>query len=284
MLPNRIVMEPLYHLACVTRSLGDRRRAARAYDAARPGLVAVGGGPMNATLYVARALRDPASARDAARRHRRDPRGPARDRPTGRRAAGRRTARRRRPRSTRHVPVDPLEAQGYLADAASRRGRPTDGSRQRHPRPRRDHEHRPGADPSRGRRRRPGPRRRPADPRRARPRPGLVGPHAAAVRHPGGAPAASSRSSSPCPTARRSLRRRGRPAERAGPAVRRRRHGRAVGRDAVGPLRARTPGSGPPHLVVCTPTHRRGRRAALHRQLHRRRPGSCCATHRRRSW
>jgi hypothetical protein len=50
--PSRIVPEPIYHLACTTRSLGDRRRTARAYDAARPGLMAVGGGPMNATLYA----------------------------------------------------------------------------------------------------------------------------------------------------------------------------------------------------------------------------------------
>jgi hypothetical protein len=112
--PNRIVMEPIYHLACVTRSLGDRRRVARAYDAARPGLEAVGGGPMNATLYAPEhfatrrpretpaadvaALRDVLLAVDPP-----DAAGPL-DVPVIGAAE-----------IDRHVPADPLEAQGYLA-------------------------------------------------------------------------------------------------------------------------------------------------------------------------
>jgi hypothetical protein len=51
-LPARYVDEPLYHLACVLTSFADRRARARRYEALRPGFVAVGGGPMNDTLYV----------------------------------------------------------------------------------------------------------------------------------------------------------------------------------------------------------------------------------------
>jgi hypothetical protein len=50
--PARYVAEPLYHLACLTSPFPERRARARRYEAERPGLVAVGGGPMNATLYV----------------------------------------------------------------------------------------------------------------------------------------------------------------------------------------------------------------------------------------
>jgi hypothetical protein len=50
--PARYVDEPLYHLACVVRDFGQRRQRVREYAALRPGLVAVGGGPMNDTLFV----------------------------------------------------------------------------------------------------------------------------------------------------------------------------------------------------------------------------------------
>jgi hypothetical protein len=50
--PVRNVEESVYHLVCVVRGLADRRRRAREYDALRPGMTAVGGGPMNDTLYV----------------------------------------------------------------------------------------------------------------------------------------------------------------------------------------------------------------------------------------
>jgi len=51
-LPARYADEPLYHLACVLSSFAERRARVRRYEALRPGLVAVGGGPMNDTLYV----------------------------------------------------------------------------------------------------------------------------------------------------------------------------------------------------------------------------------------
>ncbi|HLM18377.1 MAG TPA: hypothetical protein VK549_11190, partial [Acidimicrobiia bacterium] len=51
-LPARYVDEPVYHLACILATFASRRNRARVYEAARPGLVAVGGGPMNDTLYV----------------------------------------------------------------------------------------------------------------------------------------------------------------------------------------------------------------------------------------
>ena len=51
-LPARYLEEPLYHLACVVTPFAERRARVRRYEAQRPGLVAVGGGPMNGTLYV----------------------------------------------------------------------------------------------------------------------------------------------------------------------------------------------------------------------------------------
>jgi hypothetical protein len=51
-LPVRLAEESVYHLVCITREVSDRRRRAREYEALRPGMVAVGGGPMNDTLYV----------------------------------------------------------------------------------------------------------------------------------------------------------------------------------------------------------------------------------------
>ena len=51
-LPARYLDEPLYHLACVVTPFAERRTRARRYEAQRPGLIAVGGGPMNDTLYV----------------------------------------------------------------------------------------------------------------------------------------------------------------------------------------------------------------------------------------
>ena len=113
-LPARYVEEPLYHLACVLRDVADRRRRARVYEAQRPGMVAVGGGPMNETLYVPEhfATRRPeptAEVDRAAMRSRHGGRGPLL---------------RRRGRTSRsslpaeiaaHLPEDPLEAQGYRA-------------------------------------------------------------------------------------------------------------------------------------------------------------------------
>ncbi|HEY5878870.1 MAG TPA: hypothetical protein VIU11_08165 [Nakamurella sp.] len=51
-LPARYVNEPLYHLACVELPFARRRARVREYERARPGMLAVGGGPMNDTLYV----------------------------------------------------------------------------------------------------------------------------------------------------------------------------------------------------------------------------------------
>lgn len=51
-LPARYVDEPLYHLACVQVPFVERRARVRLYEATRPGMVAVGGGPMNDTLYI----------------------------------------------------------------------------------------------------------------------------------------------------------------------------------------------------------------------------------------
>lgn len=50
--PARYVNEPLYHLACVAVPFAHRRARVREYERLRPGLRAVGGGPMNDTLYV----------------------------------------------------------------------------------------------------------------------------------------------------------------------------------------------------------------------------------------
>ena len=49
--PVRHVMDPLYHLACVVKTFAERRRDARRYEAERPGMMAVGGGPMNLILF-----------------------------------------------------------------------------------------------------------------------------------------------------------------------------------------------------------------------------------------
>ena len=51
-LPARYVNDPMYHLACVGTPFAQRRSRVREYERARPGLRAVGGGPMNDTLYV----------------------------------------------------------------------------------------------------------------------------------------------------------------------------------------------------------------------------------------
>lgn len=51
-LPARYVDEPIYHLACVLSAFDERRQRVRRYGVERPGLAAVGGGPMNDTLYV----------------------------------------------------------------------------------------------------------------------------------------------------------------------------------------------------------------------------------------
>ena len=51
-LPARYADESIYHLACLLSTFAERRRRVRRYEAERPGLVAVGGGPMNDTLYV----------------------------------------------------------------------------------------------------------------------------------------------------------------------------------------------------------------------------------------
>ena len=111
--PARYVMEPLYHLACVTRPFAERRRAARAYDAARPGLVAVGGGPMNDTLYVPehfathRPVPTPPEDGVAIRRVIDAPDGAATsvELPLVGRAE-----------IDRHHPVDPLDTQGYRVE------------------------------------------------------------------------------------------------------------------------------------------------------------------------
>jgi hypothetical protein len=50
--PARIATESLYHLACVQATFAERRAKARRYERLRPGRQAVGGGPMNDTLYV----------------------------------------------------------------------------------------------------------------------------------------------------------------------------------------------------------------------------------------
>ena len=49
--PADHVLEPLYHLDTVLRTPGERRRKARAYEAADPGRQAYGGGPLSATFY-----------------------------------------------------------------------------------------------------------------------------------------------------------------------------------------------------------------------------------------
>jgi hypothetical protein len=49
--PDRCVEEAIYHLVDIVRPYSLRRRRASEYERARPGMVAVGGGPMNAILY-----------------------------------------------------------------------------------------------------------------------------------------------------------------------------------------------------------------------------------------
>lgn len=49
--PADHVLEPLYHLDTVLRAPAERRRKARAYEAADPGREAYGGGPLSATFY-----------------------------------------------------------------------------------------------------------------------------------------------------------------------------------------------------------------------------------------
>lgn len=115
-LPARYVDEPLYHLACVVGTFAERRQRVRRYEVERPGLVAVGGGPMNDTLYVpehfATLRPEPTPGADAAllrsvldAANVGEPRsGTAPNLPivTAEEIAS-------------HVPVDPLQAQGYRA-------------------------------------------------------------------------------------------------------------------------------------------------------------------------
>lgn len=51
-LPARYVDEPLYHLACILGGFAERRKRVRNYETDRPGLIAVGGGPLNDTMYI----------------------------------------------------------------------------------------------------------------------------------------------------------------------------------------------------------------------------------------
>jgi hypothetical protein len=115
-LPARYLDEPIYHLACTLVPFAERRRRAQRYEAARPGLTAVGGGPMNDTLYVpehfATLRPEPVPDEDVpvlcsvvkAARPAPDPGGPTPDIPVvpdGEIAA--------------HLPPDPLAPQGYRA-------------------------------------------------------------------------------------------------------------------------------------------------------------------------
>jgi hypothetical protein len=117
-LPARIVDEPLYHLACVLTPFAERRARVRRYEAARPGLTAVGGGPMNDTLYVPEhfATLRPADVPDedrcrldaaVAAAGQGTPEGPAPDLPV---VSAEEIA--------THLPPDPLAAQGYRAELA----------------------------------------------------------------------------------------------------------------------------------------------------------------------
>jgi hypothetical protein len=114
--PARYVDEPLYHLACVVRDFGQRRQRVREYAALRPGLVAVGGGPMNDTLFVPEhfaSLRPEATPEEdigllrsvvAAANQTHPP-------PVGALNVPLVTAE----EISRHLPLDPLVAQGYRA-------------------------------------------------------------------------------------------------------------------------------------------------------------------------
>jgi hypothetical protein len=113
--PARYVTEPLYHLACVLRRFPDRRRRVREYEAARPGIVAVGGGPMNDTLYVPEhfATRRPEPAPDEDVDLLRDVLTATEPRPTSRHVPVVGAA-----EIAAHVPTDPLAGQGYRARLA----------------------------------------------------------------------------------------------------------------------------------------------------------------------
>jgi hypothetical protein len=113
--PARYLDEPLYHLACVVTPFAARRARVRHYEAQRPGLVAVGGGPMNDTLYVPEhfaTLRPaPVPGEDAevlatvlAARGTATPSDAGRDLPLVSAAE-----------IAEHRPADPLAAQGYQA-------------------------------------------------------------------------------------------------------------------------------------------------------------------------
>lgn len=115
-LPARYVNEPIYHLACTLVPFAERRRRSQRYEAARPGLRAVGGGPMNETLYVpehfATLRPEPVPDEDVARlravveaARRPPPCGPALEIPV---VPAREIDAR--------APADPLVAQGYRAE------------------------------------------------------------------------------------------------------------------------------------------------------------------------
>ncbi len=117
-LPARYLDAPLYHLTCVVTPFADRRARVRRYEAARPGMVAVGGGPMNDTLYVPEhfATLRPADIPDedrcrlaavVAAATAGTPDGPAPD-----------LAVVGAEEIAAHVPPDPLAAQGYRATLA----------------------------------------------------------------------------------------------------------------------------------------------------------------------
>ena len=117
-LPARYLDEPLYHLACVVTPFAERRARVRRYEAQRPGLVAVGGGPMNDTLYVpehfATLRPEPVPEEDAgvlvevlAARGRRAPSDGGGDLPVVSAAE-----------VAEHRPADPLAPQGYQAKLA----------------------------------------------------------------------------------------------------------------------------------------------------------------------
>ena len=115
-LPARYVPEPLYHLACVQQSFGQRRARVREYERARPGLRAVGGGPMNDTLYVpehfatlAPAPTPPADAELLARVLAATPDPPSGTAPDVPLVGAAEIA--------RHHPVDEAEVDGYAASA-----------------------------------------------------------------------------------------------------------------------------------------------------------------------
>jgi hypothetical protein len=111
--PFRHVIEPLYHLACIAKSFSERRNDARRYEAARPGQMAVGGGPLNVVLYAPEhfATLMPAATPDEdltmlrAVLAARDPE--PRPAPTIPVVTAAEVA--------DHVPPDPLEVQGYRA-------------------------------------------------------------------------------------------------------------------------------------------------------------------------